>query len=371
MILFRAILIFLCVMFHSSVYSGDKPRVLFVNPSTPENPFWSKFTSVMNSAAIKLNIDLHVKYGASDRFSEREVILDIIQSSARPDYLVFSAHTDGVEKILAACEQARVYSIIVNTDILESDRGKIGFPREKFKYWIGHISPDDFAAGKALSDRLVFAAKNRFKDRPIEIIALSGARDSAVAFNRNLGLEASIADSQGEVILNELLFPGWDGEASRARATALLKRYPNTKILWAASDVNALGMLSAAQQQGYKPGENIFVGGIDWTSDGLKAIKRNEFAVSIGGHFFEGAWALVLLYDYLNGRDFLHADGVTIKTKMQMIDKSNVAYWQDFINKKRWEKMDFRSFSLLSKKGKKNYDFSTDNVKKSLASNRD
>lgn len=363
---------FVCVIFvfHSFAYSGEKPRVLFVNPSRAESPFWSRFTSVMNSAASKLNFDLHVKFGGSDRFSEKESVIDIIQSNARPDYLIFSAHTGGVDKILAACEQAKVYSIIVNTEILEEDRSKIGFPREKFKFWIGHISPDDIAAGKALSDRLILAAKIKLKDRPIEVLALSGARDSAVAFNRNTGLEASISESQGDILLNQLVFPGWNGEVSRERTVELLKRYPNTAILWAASDTNALGMLSAARQQGYKAGENVFVGGIDWTNDALQAIKRNEMTASVGGHFFDGAWALVLLHDYLNGRDFALADGVTFKTKMQLLDQSNISYWQDYINKRYWEKTNFRSFSLLSKKGKVKYDFSLDKVKRSVTSDR-
>lgn len=370
MVYFRFFPFFILFAFHSLSYSGEKPHVLFINPSRPESPFWSRFTNVMDSAASKLNFDLHVKFGGADRFTERESIIDIVQSNARPEYLIFSAHTGGIDKILAACEQAGVYSIIVNTDILEEDRKKIGFPREKFKFWIGHISPDDTAAGKALSDRLILAAKNNSKKRPVEILALSGSRDSAVAFNRNYGLEASIADNQGEAILNQLLFPGWNGEISRERTVELLKRFPNSSVLWAASDTNAMGMLSAAQLMGYKAGKNIFIGGVDWTNDALQAIKRNEITASIGGHFFEGAWALVLLHDFLNGHDFARTEGVSLKTKMQLLDKENVFYWQEFIEKRKWESIDFRSFSLSSIKNQGKYDFSLDKVKKSLMKDR-
>jgi hypothetical protein len=107
-------------------------------------------------------------------------------------------------------------------------------------------------------------------------------------------------------------------------------------------------MLSASKQLGYKPGENVFIGGIDWSKDALEAIQRRELTASVGGHFFEGAWALVLLHDYINGRDFADIDGVTMKTNMQLVDKTNVSYWQSFIDKKRWDNMDFRSFSLAT-----------------------
>lgn len=366
MTIFKRSLIALFVIFLTSAQAGENTTVLFIHPSRPESPFWSLFTSIMDASASQLNFSLKVKYGGGDRFSEREAIIDIVKSNARPDYLVFSAHTGGLDRILAACEIAKVYSIIVNTDILESDREKIGFPREKFKYWLGHISPDDVAAGKILSERLILAAKRKIKTRPIEVLAMSGARDSAVAFNRNLGMESSVTEATPNVILNQLLFPGWNGAEAKGRTTDLLKRYPNSSVLWAASDTNALGMVGAARELGYQPDVNVFIGGIDWSLNGLKAVREKELVATVGGHIFEGAWALVLLHDYLKGKDFVGSNGTTLKSKMLLIDQSNIAFWEDFILRKRWEQLDFRSFALARNAAKTKYDFSPDAVQKYL-----
>ena len=34
------------------------------------------------------------------------------------------------------------------------------------------------------------------------------------------------------------------------------------------------------------------------------SLRKGDQHVSIGGHFMEGAWAVVLIYDYLKGSDF-------------------------------------------------------------------
>jgi hypothetical protein len=40
------------------------------------------------------------------------------------------------------------------------------------------------------------------------------------------------------------------------------------------------------------------LGGIDWAPFAFEQVRRGTFVATVGGHFMDGAWALVLLHDY-------------------------------------------------------------------------
>lgn len=142
------------------------------------------------------------------------------------------------------------------------------------------------------------------------------------------------------------------------RTTALMKRYPQTRVLWAASDAMALSMADAARAQGRTPGKDIFIGGIDWSDAGLAAVQQGDLVASLGGHFMEGGWVMVLLHDYHHGLDFSASLGSTIRSDMQIINKKNVLAYRKNFGGKNWDSIDFRKFSRVLNPGLKKYDFS-------------
>ncbi|MDT8992415.1 ABC transporter substrate-binding protein [Curvibacter sp. APW13] len=331
-------------------------RIAFINPDRAGNPFWDKLTSLMQAAATRLNIDLQVYYAGTGRFQSLSVAEQALQAQPKPDYLVYIAQAGTVAQILAAAEAAKVHSFILNTDLLAEDRARVGAPREQFRYWIGHMFPDDVQAGAALATALAGAARSKGARQPIEMIALSGTRDSSAALDRGVGLEQVLAKNN-DMRLNQLVFAGWDPQEAFTRTVGLLRRYPLTRVLWAASDAMALRMIDAARQMQKTPGRDVFIGGVDWSDDALAAIAKGDLSASVGGHFMDGAWAMVLLYDYHNGKDFASALGSTIRSPMQVIDAGNVATQRKLLLSRRWDTIDFRQFSRVFNPSSKQYDF--------------
>lgn len=339
------------------VQAGERIRVSFVSPEGAGNPFWDALTGVMRAAAHDLDIELDVRSAGGGRYKTSEQALEAIHSNPKPDYLVFIAQASEVGTILAAAEAAQVRAFTVNTGVLQEDRVKVGVPREKYRLWIGHMSPDDVQAGFDLAQALMREARALDASKPLEILGISGGRDSAVSMERNVGLKDAISAS-GNAQLDQIVFASWDANEAAIRTTGLLKRYPQTLVLWSASDVMAIAAIGAARSLGRNPGTDLLVGGMDWSDEALAAIARGDMAVSMGGHFLEGAWTLVLLHDYHHGQDFAATSGASLRSQMHAIDRNNVAALSQILGSKNWDGVDFRQFSRVLNPALESYDFS-------------
>jgi PAS domain S-box-containing protein len=65
--------------------------------------------------------------------------------------------------------------------------------------------------------------------------------------------------------------------------------------------------------------------------------------VSVGGHFMDGAWAAVLLYDYLNGIDFAN-ERLQFESQMAGITRANLKKFSAFLSLDK-QSLNFRLFS--------------------------
>lgn len=355
------------MLFVSTPNAAEPMKVGFINPDNPGNPFWDNVTRFMQEAAKDLNVEFSVVYGNANRFEAARKAEKLMRSADKPDYLIYIyQHTLG-KKILKAAEETRVKSFIINTNIANNDQDEIGKPRQNFKQWIGHMYPDDVGAGRILSDLLIQEARAQLKLKSGEslgLLGLSGTRDSSAAIDRNLGLEQSLKQ-HAEVTKHQIVFAGWDTEEVASRTVLLLKRYPQTHLLWGASDGIALGGVKAALERGKVVGKDLFVGGIDWSEAGIQAVRQGTLVTTLGGHFMEGGWAMVMLYDYHHGKDF-EQSGTTINSQMQAITQQNVTSYQEQLGNQEWEKIDFRRFSKVLNAEVTEYDFSLSNILKNF-----
>lgn len=88
----------------------------------------------------------------------------------------------------------------------------------------------------------------------------------------------------------------------------------------------------------------MIVGGIDWSDWGIEAVSKGELDATVGGHFMEGAWALVLIYDHENQRKG-SSKPMHFQTKMALLNKENMALSTALFDTEQWHQIDFRQFT--------------------------
>lgn len=340
------------------------PKVAFLNPNPPGNTFWDMVTSFMQAVAEDLNIDLHVVHSKGNPYSYKKDGLDLVETLSKGDYLItaYFSSSSSIKYIQRANERG-VKIFVINTGIPEDERQIIGKPREKLENWIGHMAPSDFQAGYELADILInkATALNKGSSTGIHVVALGGGTDSIVPLQRLEGFKKRVAE-QSSIRLDDLIDTMWTRPEANVTARELLHQNSEAQIVWTLSDPVALGVIDAIKAEGKKPGVDILTGGIDWSPEAISAVASGEMTASVGGHFFEGGWALVLINDYHYGIDFADDPGVKSTTKMSAITADNVQTYLKRFNNPDWNKIDFKQFSKKYNPSLKKYDFSLETL---------
>ena len=156
--------------------------------------------------------------------------------------------------------------------------------------------------------------------------------------------------------LKQLMWSGWDLELTQKRTKALIKRYPETKLVWTASAGMAMGAIRGLDKANKRPGIDVLVGGIDFEVPLFDEIRNGRLEILLGGHFMEGGWVMVLLNDYYKGKDFL-SEGLNRKTLLNTMTKENIDQFTPYLKVEKWKKIDFKRFSKYHNQNLKQYRF--------------
>ncbi|MBW8183049.1 ABC transporter substrate-binding protein [Shewanella nanhaiensis] len=293
-------------------------------PLDRSSTFWENIVKHMELAAKQLNISLDVHYISQlerKRFSYSEYLDTVITNSEKPDYLITPFFKGIEQSLLSKVTEERISLFTFNIPLSPEFIAKFGFPREKFPYWIGHISPDEVDAGFQLADQLITLAASRSQLGVIKLLAVNGDRTGVVGQLREKGLMKRLALSP-DVELLQLVDAKWMPGKAQYMASRLVRRHQNIDLFWTASDHIAMAVVNALE--GYETQrEKAIVGSIDWTKEIESYIESRSVGVSFGGHIFEGAWILPLLYDHFNHQDFAKELTSVISYKMQSITAKN------------------------------------------------
>lgn len=225
----------------------------------------------MQAAANSLGLELRVIYGDENRLKTTKAVMSAMQKYPN-DYFIYIYQVSQGLDILRHGEALKVKSIIINTSVPDEDRSKAGHPGNPFQHWIAHITPDDVAAGEMLAKFLIEKSEAINIQKPLQIIALNGSLDSTAAKDRQTGLNNFLIQ-RPDVKLNQLTWARWDKKLARFQTERLLQRYPDTCIVWSASDDMAAGSLAAITPTN-KRCHRMVVGSIDWSNWGIEAVKK-------------------------------------------------------------------------------------------------
>ncbi len=338
-----------------STYSYAKAvNVVFIspNPEISDNEFWQKSIAFGKKAAKDLNINLEIVFGGTDRFRYRNDVFKISKRNIKPDYVVLINYFGTAEANLQSLEAAKIKSFTISTNLSKKEKIRIGDPRKRFKYWIGHLVPDDFQAGYLLAKALIKDQKSKSSKTDVSMIALAGGRDSSSSIERENGLKAAVKESVN-VKLHQIVHVHWNGERAAKAFLKLKNRYPDTNVVWTAADVIALGII----KKNAVPLDKYSIGGIDWSSKALNNVIKKKLTTSVGNHFLQIAFSLILIKDFSLGLDFKKHIGTKIKIPMQnfILGKYNIS---------DKSKINFRDLSLFYNPKKQGYNFAEFLLKK-------
>lgn len=346
----------------SAVAAANAPRVVFLNPAPAGNAFWDAVTRNMQAAAEDLGVVLNVRYldknEVTSRFAYVDAAENVLQSTEKPDFLVFLNLKDTGYRILEIAEKVQVKSLIMLSDVHPEDAAKMDQPRGSFKHWIAHLSPDDENAGYLLGLALIADANHRWPARGARVAAILGAKNGTAADLRFAGLQRAIAENPSAKLYHGVPTRTWLQSEGQEKTALLLAQYPDLNVVWAASDGLALGArdaLAAHQRAG-------ITGGVDWTDQGLQAVVDGAVTASVGGHFLEGIMAMVMLHDYFHGRDFVSDTGVRLTTPMHIATRESAVRIRESLVYEHVRRLDFRRLSKVYQPALKRYDFSVENV---------
>lgn len=314
-------------------------KVLYLADGYPEQIFWQMQNSVLAAVAESLNIELVVEYvqtkdGIRIPFTQR--LQQAIQLHSELDFILGPMYFTGENRILEMIDEVKIPYFSVNFSISDDKIFVNGKPREKFKYWMGHMSPGDELAGYHLAQSLLLDTQAP------ELVVITGRVNDIVSINRVAGLQHALREMEANP---KHIYPTtWRFRDGELVGRLVQESYPEANRVWTVSDQLAAGFVKA-----YKSGvpEGMQVGTFDWTPNTVELIKKGIVDTSYGGHFVEGGSALLMIYDFAHGHDFESELGTIIETHLYPLDKSNVAVFEHFIDKKTWQNIDFKQFSKV------------------------
>lgn len=340
--------------------SEQPPEVYFFHPDTQNTPFWGKVHDVMAAAADDLGIELHGVAARDNSISVKRAGMELVESLGRGDYLITGYWSLSTAKFIEVAEQRGVKVFIINADFSAEENRELGLPRSRFKRWIGHMYANDEQAGYELADALITKAVKAgkvAKDGKVHVIALYGGDQSVVSEARDKGLKRRVG-AFSDAHLDRVMSAMWDKESAIPITLQMLNENPEASVVWAASDSMAFGSIDAAKSLGRKPGVDVFIGGVDWSDQGIESVASGALTASVGGHFLEGAWSLILVHDHHYGIDFVDDPGIRSMTSMHSVTADTIQDYMEKLNNPDWSRIDFKRFSKKHNPSLKTYDFS-------------
>ncbi len=375
---FAWLLLILSLAFSGHCFSGKnykenniniaKPlKVVFISPDAKGNPYWDFVSNTMGKAAEDFGMDLNIVHTSRHDVHNFSRLINQIEKLAKPDFLIYVYQYKLGEKLLAYGEENQIKSFVINTNIGETERKKVGRPTEKYKHWIGHsyalLSDISFELSKKAYSLAKPLAQLK-EDKNVYAIILSGSRDSDVASQWNYGAiqaERELSDYQ----IRQTVYTSFNAEIGYQKAKKLLQRYPNISLILSMDENVALSAIKAAEELGRQPGKDIFIAGSASLLPTFNMAEQKKLLASYGLSIWFGVQAIVFLYDYNQNiynqkKEFIYNFAETD------IQYNEIASYRKIIAEKTWKHLDYRYFSLAYSPHLSTYDFSLKAFEKAM-----
>jgi|GEM_PF-1238530 len=334
-------------------------RVVVFTPTTQDNTYWPQVYEIMEAAADDLGVELLFHgFDVRDRYAKADLGTKILQSVGRIDGAIFSVAFGQTLPLLQATESLRI-PVIVQGPLFESELPALGYrPRRTFASWVGLFSQDEHEKGRELGRVLIDAALRTGLTSTAGTVPVAGVGGDPSWFGsqvREAGLVAAV-QAHPEAVLFQVVPTLWAESDGYEMGRALLARYPDTTVIWAASDQLAIGAARGAREAGLVVGEDLVIGGLDLSRAGLEHVRDGRLTATTASLLFGYARVLVYLTDYVRGVDFADETGTEFVLPVWTATAENAG---EFLQLYRaHDEIDYRLLSRALNPELESYDFS-------------
>lgn len=333
--------------------AGAAKEILFINPGFADKGFWHDVSGTMRAAAAQFGYKLSIV--SADRKWPLMVSKGLAAiKSHNPDYLIIANEHQQAPLLLQAADKKGIPTLLLLNDLTAEQKKTYGGPREIYKHWIGSITPDNAKAGYEMAVSLIDFFKKEGVGK-VKLLSLAGDFITPASQVRMQGLDRALREFSGTIHEVRRLTVNWS-ESEAYERTNLFFQTATANAIWAANDPIALGAMRALRQRGLEPGRDVAVAGLNWSNPAIDAVIKGEMTMTHGGHFFAGAWGIVLINDYDHGVDFKDL-GTVIRFPMSALTKERAVIYKAALGDQNWSKINFRAFSRQDGALPHGYDF--------------
>jgi ABC-type sugar transport system substrate-binding protein len=292
----------------SSAAPVEKIKIGFTFP-TKNNEFWSKSLDFVNYAAGELGIEVI----AQDCDNKQEKQVNDV------DNMIAA----GINGLVLAPQDASVCPGIVqkckekNIPVMIADR----WPGDDLKAgtdYLGFIGPNDVQAGYDIAMALINSGcKN--------LVAIGGFAGTSVAEGRKEGLEKAVKENEANgVKLLQYEAAGENMDQGDKALRNMLQSHPELDGVWCYNDSHALASVNILKEKGIL--DKVKVGGMDLLNPAIESIEKGELYFSTGGHYMQTGFALIMVYDAINGK---MPTETNVKLNLLNVTKDNMSKFKE------------------------------------------
>jgi len=254
--------------------------------------FWNNCLKFMQQGATELGIELTVMNAEDSGDKAAKYIEDAIAMGV--DGIIFVPYFDLGKKALEDTKNANIPIVFIDCYLPDIA------PQTTYPNYIAYVGPSDFDSGYMMGKTLIDSIPADANGKKV-VGVVNGTPGSTVAIDRRAGLQKALDEAGDSVKVAGEVVGNFVRDTSQTVTESMLQGNPDIKGIWAANGGTATGVMSAIKTLGLTPGKDIQVVGMDLNPENVTAVENGELLFDVGGHWLQGAFAMNILNDYLNG----------------------------------------------------------------------
>ncbi len=309
-----AVVVLLC----ATTFAGEKRFTVGVVVPTLSNPFWDIYLKFCEQGARQLGVDLVTVNADNKPDNQIKGLEDLAAQGV--DGIIFTPYWETASRGLTIGMDYGQIPVALTDCFPEYPPQGARFPN-----YICFVGPKDEHAGYVMAKRLFESMKPNAKGEKVVGI-INGTAGATVAIGRRRGFQKAIDETPGVRLAGEV-----NGDFLRETALAafesLYQGHPDIAGVMCSNDEMATAAIAVVKGAGKVPGRDVLISGMDLNDNNVVQVRDGEQLFTEGGHWLQGGFALILLYDWLNGNR-IPADEAYVELEMLAVTKDKVDQYE-------------------------------------------